>query len=148
MRALSLWQPWASYMACGFKLVETRPWATPYKGLVAIHAAKTREDLDMTQDLWELLSEDARRRGFLTPDPLPLGAIVAVGKLTGCARTTSLVRSISDDEKTLGNYEPGRWGWVFEDIRRLPEPMPYKGERGLWELPAEIRGRLKEAVGL
>lgn len=146
MRALSLWQPYASFMAEGFKLIETRSWSTPYTGLVAIHAAKTKEELATADELLPLLSDPAKARGFTLTHLLTLGAILAVGKLTGCARTTSLLRTISVDEETLGNYEPGRWGWVFEDIRRLPEPMPYKGQQGLWELPGAVASQLMEAV--
>lgn len=29
MRALSLWQPWASAIAAGAKKIETRGWSTP-----------------------------------------------------------------------------------------------------------------------
>ena len=40
MKALTLTQPWASLVACGAKTIETRSWRTPYRGPVAIHAAK------------------------------------------------------------------------------------------------------------
>ena len=40
MKALSLWQPWASLMAVGAKHNETRDWPTRYKGELAICAAK------------------------------------------------------------------------------------------------------------
>lgn len=40
MKALSLWQPWASLWACGAKKYETRSWATKYRGPIAIHAGK------------------------------------------------------------------------------------------------------------
>jgi len=40
MKALSLWQPWASAIALGSKRIETRGWATSYRGPLAIHAAK------------------------------------------------------------------------------------------------------------
>ena len=40
MRALSLWQPWASGIALGAKRIETRSWSTPYRVPIAIHAAK------------------------------------------------------------------------------------------------------------
>jgi hypothetical protein len=43
VKAISLWQPWASLIACGAKPFETRHWAPP-QGLIgqtiAIHAAK------------------------------------------------------------------------------------------------------------
>lgn len=41
MRAISLWQPWASAIALGSKRIETRSWSTSYRGPLAIHAAKS-----------------------------------------------------------------------------------------------------------
>lgn len=38
MRAITLHQPWASLVAHGVKLDETRSWRTPYRGPLAIHA--------------------------------------------------------------------------------------------------------------
>lgn len=43
MKAISLWQPWASLIACGAKPFETRHWAPPRDLIgqpIAIHAAK------------------------------------------------------------------------------------------------------------
>lgn len=43
MKAISLWQPWASLIACGAKIYETRDWAPPRNLIgqpIAIHAAK------------------------------------------------------------------------------------------------------------
>lgn len=40
MKAITLWQLWASLLACGAKKYETRSWATSYRGPIAIHAAK------------------------------------------------------------------------------------------------------------
>lgn len=38
MKALTLHQPWASLIAARYKTIETRPWATRYRGPLAIHA--------------------------------------------------------------------------------------------------------------
>lgn len=40
MKAITVWQPWASLLACGAKNYETRGWATRYRGPIAIHAGK------------------------------------------------------------------------------------------------------------
>jgi len=40
MKALTLTQPWATLIACGAKRIETRSWATDFRGRIAIHAAK------------------------------------------------------------------------------------------------------------
>lgn len=39
MKALTLTQPWATLIALGAKTIETRSWATTYRGPLAIHAA-------------------------------------------------------------------------------------------------------------
>jgi hypothetical protein len=40
MKAITIWQPWASLIAIGAKQYETRSWETKYRGPIAIHAAK------------------------------------------------------------------------------------------------------------
>lgn len=40
MKALSLYQPWATPVVAGFKRLETRSWRTDYTGRLLIHAAK------------------------------------------------------------------------------------------------------------
>jgi len=52
MKAISLCQPWADLIALGYKTVETRYWATKYRGPLLICAAKrhdraVQEQIDM-----------------------------------------------------------------------------------------------------
>src|SRR5690349_2810871 len=47
IRGLSLWEPWAFLMAVDEKRFETRSWATPYRGTVAIHASKNLDELEL-----------------------------------------------------------------------------------------------------
>ena len=42
LRAITVWQPHASLIAIGAKTIETRSWATKYRGPVLIHAAKRK----------------------------------------------------------------------------------------------------------
>lgn len=48
MKAITVWQPWASLLVSGRKRYETRSWATSYRGPIAIHAAKrpVRQTID------------------------------------------------------------------------------------------------------
>jgi hypothetical protein len=57
MKAISLWQPWASLIACGAKPFETRSWAPPRELIgttIAIHAAK-KIDAEAAQFAEELM---------------------------------------------------------------------------------------------
>ena len=50
MKAISLWQPWASLCVLpgpngrAVKTIETRSWPTKYRGPLAVHAAKREPD--------------------------------------------------------------------------------------------------------
>jgi hypothetical protein len=48
MKAVSLWQPFASLIYTGAKKIETRSWPTNYRGPLAIHAAR-KDSLDFGQ---------------------------------------------------------------------------------------------------
>src|SRR5262245_33853273 len=107
MRALSLWQPWASAIALGAKRVETRDWSTRYRGPLAIHAAKrvVRDELvycatgtEWAAALWPL--------GFRRGDSwkhlravLPFGAVVAVCRLVDCRSTASFTVAELDERR-------------------------------------------------
>ncbi len=43
MKAISLKQPWANLVACGYKTLETRTWATSYRGDLLICSSASGE---------------------------------------------------------------------------------------------------------
>ena len=136
MKAISLWQPWASAVAIGAKTIETRSWFTPHRGLLAIHAAKKN-----TPDLREFFTwnacEPLRRAGITSFDQLPFGAIIATCRMMECLRTTDL-DGLTDQERALGDYSPGRYAWVFADIEPLEKPVPYRGFQSLFDWPISV----------
>ena len=92
MRALTVWQPWASLIATGHKTVETRTWAPPQALIgerIAIHAAKTTVALRgrMPAEIHQALSADV---GYDWRFVLPLGAMVATARLVGTVRFPDL----------------------------------------------------------
>lgn len=146
MKALTLTQPWASLTAIGAKTIETRSWGTPYRGWVAIHAAKGfPEWAQELCDEWPF-ADRLRDAGYPTTDlsTLPRGAIVAVAKLDHVGKIARYGGEywihgwhdpVDDEELEFGDYSTGRYGWVFTNVRPLPEPIPCRGMLGLWELP-------------
>lgn len=65
MKALTLWQPWASLVALGVKTVETRSWSTPYRGPLAIHAAATPDGFDQLPGDADGNTEAGWRYGYI-----------------------------------------------------------------------------------
>jgi activating signal cointegrator 1 len=135
VKALSLWQPWASAIALGRKHIETRHWSTSYRGPIAIHAAKR----------WTPDERDMHEREFKAgrmPARLPLGAIVAVARLYAILRTEDLRHALTEDERFWGNYGDGRFGWMLDGIKPLERPLPFKGAQGIFEVPDHLLGEL------
>lgn len=145
MKAISLWQPWASLIASGAKQIETRSWYTGYRGPLAIHASKRRVKSELIE-----LARDTNYIAALGAKPdealqklmdLPLGAIVAVVNMSGCYSVEAVgVPSGLGEEYWLGNYDFGRYAWILTDVRPLSEPIPFKGAQGFFDVPDELLG--------
>ncbi|MGE5593799.1 MAG: ASCH domain-containing protein [Betaproteobacteria bacterium] len=88
MKAITLIQPWASLVAIGAKRIETRSWATDYRGPLAIHAAKGfpkwAQELCYKEPFATLLFNV--KTGYYHPWKLPRGVVIAVCALVGCRR--------------------------------------------------------------
>lgn len=151
MKAISLWQPWASAMALGSKPIETRHWSTKFRGRIAIHAAQRVNKTELTT-FWS----DPTWRGALYDlgpgkpwELMPFGAIVAVGMLTDCIPTERIPKAqirlpegggkcSTWTAEDMGDFSPGRFGWFFEGIKPLKEPLPFKGKQGFFNVPDEL----------
>ena len=169
MKAISLWQPWATLMATGAKRFETRGWGTNYRGAIAIHAAQRQLDHDTFKMCfdepfkWKLVEA-----GHITPitgttiTGLAFGRIVAVGELQGVymMHRNHLVMIKTDGrpdfstkyhfprepEITFGDWADGRYAWRIGNVKQLPKPIPCRGFQKLWELPAEIKCEIIEQL--
>lgn len=136
LRVLTLWQPWATLVACGAKRFETRSWATSYRGRVVIHAARTTIGfVGLGRDfLRDEVLEQLEQRG-LELDALPLGKCLAIATLEACRPTTEVQLDVVED--ALGDFTPGRFAWHMTGVTPL-EPIPFRGGQGLRAAPAEL----------
>lgn len=165
MKALSLWQPWASAIAIGSKRIETRSWSTNYRGPLLIHAAKRKNisELIHLHSCWNWQgamrgigwswARDAMDRDMAA---MPFGAIVAICTLDDVRPTDSFTQAELDKpqrapgattdgydwtERQMGNYALGRFGWVLACIQPLEKPIPFTGHQGLFNVPDELLPR-------
>ena len=51
--------------------------------------------------------------------------------------TPDFAADLTADERSFGNYEPGRYAWCLGNVRRLSKPVLAKGNRLLWEWKSE-----------
>lgn len=131
MKTLSLKEPWASLVVQGIKKMETRSWRTNYRGMLLIHASMSP------------VGKTERERALigLLNAPCGQGHILCRCKLIDCApideEFAARLREESPVEFLCGDYTPGRFAWILEDVRPV-EPVRAKGRLGLWEYKLSI----------
>jgi hypothetical protein len=160
MKALTIIQPWATLAAICAKHIETRSWPTNYRGPLAIHAAKgfpAWAQHMLFDDVFGAAFEAAFEKagigkniggGIFAYEPLPLGRIIATCDLVEVSGPISLTTawygcrehwknkhcfSLTEQERAFGDYSEGRYMWLLENVKLLPEPIPARGAQGLWD---------------
>ena len=155
MKALTIHEPYASLVAGGHKIYETRSWSTRYRGTIAIHAGKQARDVKALLALMSHARVSMRCDVFrphtfvhevvesLFPCPpyylsnktpgmnvFNLGAVIAIGQLVAVHRVEDL--TLTARERLFGNYQPGRYAWEIRQVIALETPVPVNGQQGLW----------------
>ena len=151
MKAISLWTLWAMLIAYGHKKIETRSWKAPDYLIgqrIAIHATKAtpKWTLSLLRKFADLLGikYEGSWLYYLAAGVGPFGKVVATAKLKACFPIIELCGSkwavyptgkrikIEGNELEFGDYTPGRYAWILEDVQPLPVPVAAKGMQGLW----------------
>jgi hypothetical protein len=152
MRALTIYQPWASLIIAGVKPYEFRDhdrWVRRHVGeRVVIHAGLAlikSERWRETRRYPELTTApgDPERARALLARPLRsflrgvgLGT-VEIGEPVRCTRLPELV-AIAEQ---LGfEISPSKWAWPLLDPRPFDVPVPCRGGRGFWSWPLGSAG--------
>lgn len=135
MRAVTLWQPWASLLMSGRKRFETRGWRLREPGWVAIHAAKrepsqVREDVASGQD--SLLFAYALSEMGVTFGELPRGVVLGLAWFGEALRTEAVAPGLEPRELAFGDWGDGRWAWPVERVVRFGKPVAARGRQAVW----------------
>jgi len=124
VKAIPLWQPYASLIALGAKTIETRHWPAPASLVgerIAIYATKRTTELRACAR--------APFTNFVNPLELPLGAIVATAILRkSIEMTDDSIHELAERdpvEIAFGHYAPGRWAWHLSDVEALDPAVPF-----------------------
>lgn len=150
MKALTIWQPWASLIMAGFKPYEFRGWPAPRYVIgqrIVIHAGtrmmKKTEVSDilrqfevgefmggMKADAITILEDvlmDRRR--------LPLSAGLGTVRLGEPKQSHELwpeqFKGYSDSDRA----EVSNWAWPVTEIEHFTPVVPIKGHQGFWNWP-------------
>lgn len=143
MKAISLWQPWASLWLSPHKIDETRHWYTACRGEILVHAAKQFEK-DHPPELAEILRQEFGTQWFKA---LPIGALIGRVNIVSCMHAELIAakpETVADRNNLIcGNFGHGRWAWRrAAEFEVFKTPIPYVGRQGFFNVPDDIVPRI------
>ena len=129
--ALSIRQPWASYVIAGLKSLELRDWSTSYRGWLWIHAGRTL-------DVEALATAGIASRDFRT------GGLLGIARLVACAPIASAAQwqALRNEHRSPGTFTRGTYAWTFEDTVALDEKIDALGALRLYRLDDGTRAEI------
>ncbi len=148
MKALTIWQPWASLIMLRAKPYEFRRWsyAARFPSLVGqrivIHAGARPARASEIADLIRRLRDGGFGETGVHPDPampyllqwpaerqLPLAAGLGTAVLGKPARAVEIFRDQVADSDRIDEHV---WAWPLSDIQPFEPIEPRRGAQGFW----------------
>lgn len=148
MKALTVWQPWASLIILGHKPYEFRGWSA-HKSIIgtriAIHAAakpfKPKHALDLVRRMegphrhtvglldgaYDLLKMWAEN-----PDQIVHSAIVGTVKLGVPISAAKIAHEFGGPVNDSDRDEHANFAWPMLDVSPSLPPIPARGQQGFW----------------
>lgn len=166
MKALTIWQPWASLIIAGAKPYEFRGWRVPQPLIgqrVVIHAAARKIDREEACALYKILvhrdtSGTMARYAAetcLIPDkalpilgrawmpcrePLPMACGIGTAIIGEPRLGTEIAEEFGVPRANDSDRDQhANWGWPMLDIEAWDEPIPMRGAQGFWNWPTPER---------
>ena len=134
MRAITIWQPYASLVEIGLKQYETRSWKTNYRGPLLIHSGKRPMDWILKHSAKETVRTAAEIFGADKLRKLPVGCAICVVDLVDCIEITpEVIAAQNESEINVGNWKLGNFAWKLENPRSV-ERVELIGKQGLWSV--------------
>jgi len=148
MKAITIWQPWASLILAGAKPYEFRGWAAP-RALVgqriAIHAGARKARADEIRELLLLLSRDALWSVALKPDiarpllekwltapqMLPLSSVLCTAILGAPVRASKIIAEFGGNDSDRDEH--CNFAWPLSSLKPVHPFAPAKGMQGFWD---------------
>lgn len=132
MKALTIWQPYASLIAKGLKGYETRGFRTHYRGPILIHSGQRPMHWILKHSAENALDVAIESFGMESFMRLPVGCAICIVDLVDCIEMTpEFIAKQSKTELAVGDWQPGRYAWKLENPREI-SPVELSGKQGLW----------------
>lgn len=133
MKALTIWQPYASLIPKGLKHYETRSFKTNYRGPLLIHSGHKSMRWILKHSNEEALDVAIEIFGTEELMNLPAGCAICIVDLVDCIEMTpEFIAAQSPTELAVGDWQPGRYAWKMENPRAV-DPVKLIGKLGFWD---------------
>lgn len=150
MKALTIYQPWASLIAIGAKPYEFRAWEAPrwIRGQrIGIHASARKVNLKEVTDLLRRLQLPAEawstglkpdiaipflEKVRVRPDALTLSHMICTAVIGTPVRSYEIAGEFGGAINDSDRDEHANWAWPLAQVEDLIPPRPMKGLQGFW----------------
>lgn len=149
MKAITIWQPWASLIMAEAKPYEFRGWVPPASvqgQRIGVHAgARKVRPAELYDLILRLKSPAAWSTGLRKdialplleewldrPQRLPLSSILGTAVLGKPVRSTKIVAELGGPVNDSDRDDHSNYAWPLTDVQRLEPIVPMKGAQGFW----------------
>lgn len=126
MKVFTVYQPYAYAIVAGLKQYETRPRRTNIRGRVAVHAGKQV----VAESGW---NNAMILRAGMAGAVIHYSAVVGIVEIVDCVPVEEIADTLTERERLLGDFSPGRFAWVLKNPVMFDEPFPARGQQGWWD---------------
>jgi hypothetical protein len=129
LQVITLWQPWATWIMRGWKLIETRThnkFGCLIGKTIGIHAGLRVDD-----SLAVIANPYLTREQICeSPDEVVQGYLLGTAFVRG-------FRLLNERDSRAALIDCGsvqRWGLFLDNMQRLPQPIKMSGKQGIWSV--------------
>lgn len=154
MKALTVWQPWASLIVEGFKPYEFRGWRAHRSIIgqrIVIHSAARPAKHGEIAQIYTALRDGGERAAetCVKPEAAEMLKAMAFNErpiILSAGLGTAIVGEPRNGLEIAEEFglprvndsdrdEHANWGWPMLEIEKWDEPVPMKGMQGIWTWP-------------
>lgn len=150
MYGLSIYPPWSELIVLDEKRYETRSFSVKHRGPLLIHASKRDMDLKHILATNTIYRRALGHHGFTQLSDFTLGAALGIVDLVDCSPTEMVREALTaeqdEQELAFGNFQPHRFAWRLENVRRFEVPIPMKGMQGLFNVDPLLLPAIREQM--
>lgn len=139
---LSMWQPWASLLVCGIKVVEGRSWSTAHRGRLWIAAAAKKA---APEEMRTVIDQHVAQgpAGKPLPKIFPTSCVLGCVDIVDCLTLEQYQANVPDP---LQRQSESAFVFVCANHKTLKTPVPISGDHKIFSLEPEVLERCQSQL--